>query len=331
MNYSQTKLIELMKEGKWPGENITPKHIQTVISNVFVFENKVYKFYKNDNDFFNKSFRNLSGKDERFLFTENDFRWNGTLSPSIYLDIKNITVRNGQIVEVSREEAEEIIMIMNRVDTSDVLYEKLIGNKISEEDCFEIGKQFGESMRKIQVKLPREYNFYDVFESLIQDQKDWISSVPENISLEESEAYCEYLDNYRQANREWFEELSAEVTVDGDFHSHNAIYSNNHFYLMDTYPPKEEWGIGHKLIPLYRLGTDILGLSGKQEFFEALVKGYEEGNGIKVNRKFDEFYIIYAASIAMPYLYMLSRIDPEKKKIAEQFHTFTRDYFAKLK
>lgn len=100
---------------------------------------------------------------------------------------------------------------------------------------------------------------------------------------------------------------------------------------MDTYPPKEEWGVGHKLIPLYRLGTDIWGLSGKQELFEALVKGYEEGNGIKVNRKFDELYIIYAAGIAMPYLYMLSRTDPEKKEVAERFHAFTRDYFAKLK
>lgn len=331
MNYSQSKLIELMKQGKWPGENTTPKHIQTVISNVFVFDTKVYKFYKNDNEFFNKSFRNLSDQDERFSFTEKDFKWNSTLSPSIYLGLKNIAVRDGQIVEVPREEAEEILMIMNRVDTRDVLYEKLIENKISQEDCFEIGKQLGESMKKVQVKLPKEYNFYDVFESRIQDQRDWISSVPENIPLEESKAYCDYLENYRQANKDWLEELSAGVTADGDFHSHNAIYSNGSFYLMDTYPPKEEWGVGHKLIPLYRLGTDIWGLSGNQEFFEALVKGYEEGNGIKVNRKFDEFYIIYAAGIAMPYLYMLSQTDPEKKQVAEKFHTFAREYFAKLK
>ncbi len=331
MNYSQKPLIDLMNTGKVFGESTTPKHIQTVISNVFVFESKVYKFYKNDNDFFNKSFRNLSDKEERFSFTEKDYKWNSTLSPSVYLGLKNIAFRNGDIVEVVREEAEEIVMIMNRIDTNDVLYEKLIAGEVSENDCFEIGKQLGESMKKVQVKLSREYNFYDLFESRIKDQRDWINSVPENIPPEEAKSYCDYLENYRQANKDWFQELSSEVTADGDFHSHNALYSKGNFYLMDTYPPKEEWGIGHTLIPLYRLGTDIWALSGKQEFFKALVKGYEEGNGIKVNRKFDELYIIYAAGIAMPYLYMLSRTDPEKKEIAERFHSFTRVYFAKLK
>ncbi len=331
MNYSQKQLIDLMNTGSVFGEKSLPKHIQTVISNVFVFETKVYKFYRNDNNFFNENFRNLSNSEERFSFTQKDYMWNSTLSPSIYIGLKNIALRNDSIAEVPLSEAEEIVMVMNRVDTRDVLYEKLIACEVTEQDCFEIGKQFGESMKKVQVKLQREYSFYDLFESRIKDQRDWIRSVPENIPLEESKEYLDYLENYRQVNKAWFDELSAEVTTDGDFHSHNALYSNKNFYLMDTYPPKEEWGVGHKLIPLYRLGTDIWALTGKQELFESLVKGYENGNGIKVNRKFDELYIIYAAGIAMPYLYMLSRTDPEKKEAAKKFHEFTMNYFKKLK
>lgn len=332
MNYSQKPLIDLIKAGKISGEIGLPKHIQTVISNVFVFDTKVYKFYKNDNDFFNKGFRDISGNDERFSFTEKDFKWNQTLSPSIYINLKNVGVRNGEIIEVPREEAEEIMMVMNRVDTHDVLYEKLIGNKITEDNCFEIGKQLGQSMKKVQTKLPRTYNFYELFESRIKDLRDWIKSVTHFISAEESDSYCDYLEDFRQKNRAWFEnELTAEITADGDFHSHNAIYSKDQFYLMDTYPPKEEWGIGHRLIPLYRIGTDIWALSGKQKLFETFVKGYEEGNGIKVDRRLDALYIIYAAGIAVSYLYMLQRTDPDKKEAAERFHKFTREYFAKLK
>lgn len=310
-----------------------PKHIQTVISNVFIFDRKVYKFYKNDNDFFNKGFRDISGKTERFSFTEKDFKWNNTLSPSIYTSLKNVVVKDNAIVEVdSSPEAEEIVIVMNRVDTHDVLYEKLMDNRVTEEDCFEVGKQLAESMKKVQVALPQTYNFYDLFESRIKDLRDWIRSVTDHISIEESDSYCDYLEEFRNKNKSWFEnELTAQVTTDGDFHSHNAIYSKGKFFLMDTYPPKEEWGIGHQLIALYRIGTDIWALSGKQEFFESFVKGYEASSGIKVDRKLDELFIIYASGIAVSYLYMLQRTDPEKKISAERFHNFVKGYFAKLK
>ncbi len=332
MSYSQKQLVDLLNSGKISGETGVPKHIETVISHVFIFDKIVYKFYKNDSEFFNKSFRNLSQNIERFSFTKKDFKWNQTLSPSVYLGLKNIAIKNAEINEVSPEEAEEILMMMNRVDTNDVLYEKLISNKITEEDCFEIGKQLGQNMKKVQMKLPGTYNFYDLFDSRIKDLRDWIKSVTDFISVEESDSYCDYLEDFRQKNKGCFEkELTAEVTTDGDFHSHNAIYSHGQFYLMDTYPPKEAWGIGHKLIGLYRIGIDIWALSGKQKFFEEFIKGYEEGNETKVDRRLDAVYVIYAAGIMVSYLYMLQRTDPDKKESAERFHTFTRDYFAKLK
>ena len=332
MEYSQKSLIELMKAGKISDETGQPKHIQTVISNVFLFDKKVYKFYKNDNDFFNKGFRDISGKTDRFTFTEKDYKWNSTLSPSIYIGLKNVVVKDGVIVEVDRDVAEEIIMVMNKIETSDVLYEKLIGEEITEEDCFEIGKQLGENMKKVQIEFPQTYNFYDLFESRIKDLRDWIRSVTDHISIEESNTYCDYLEEFRNKNKSWFEnELSTQVTKDGDFHSHNAVYSKGKFLLMDTYPPKETWGIGHQLIALYRIGTDIWALSRKQEFFESFIKGYEATSNIQVNRKLDELFLIYASGISVSYLYMLQRTDPEKRESAERFHKFIRDYFAKMK
>lgn len=333
MDYSQKPLIELMKAGKFPGETGVPKHIETVISNVFLFDKKVYKFYKNDNDFFNKGFRDISAKADRFAFTEKDYHWNHTLSPSIYTGLINVAVKDGAITEVATTaEADELVIVMNKIDANDMLHEKLVAGKISAEDCFKIGQQLAESMKRVQVTLPQTYNFYDLFESRIKDLRDWIRSVTDYISLEESNSYCDFLEEFRNKNKDWFEnELSAEVTTDGDFHSHNAIYSKGTFYLMDTYPPKEAWGISHQLIAPYRIGTDIWALSGKQEFFESFIKGYEASSGITVDRRLDNLYIMYASGIAVSYLYMLQTTDPDKKESAENFHKFVKDYFAKIK
>ena len=333
MNYSQKELIRLMKEGAMPEETGAPKHIETVISNVFIFDTKVYKFYKNDSKFFNSSFRDISGKAERFSFTRRDFEWNNSLSPSIYTGIIGVCVEGGAIrVYAPDKSAEELVIVMNRVNTNDVLFEKIMQGSLTEEDSFSIGKQLAQSLKKVQRELPGMRTYYQVFESRIKDLRDWIKSVVVHISEEESEKYLTFLNLFREKNRERFEnELSGGVTTDGDFHSHNAIFSDGSLYLMDTFPPKEEWLIGHQLIPIYRIGTDIWALSGKKELFDSFIRGYEEESGIVFDRTLDPVHVIYASSIALPYLYMLQENDATKKEAAKRYHAFIRKYFDEIK
>jgi aminoglycoside phosphotransferase family enzyme len=333
MNYSQQSLIKLFKSGEFPGEVGIPKHIETVISNVFIFDKKVYKFYKNDNEFFNKGFRNLAPKNGRFDFTKRDFKWNNSLSPTIYLEAVGVKVKNEKIVIVKNEEdAEEIVIVMNRVNTDDLLFEKLMRGEISEDESFLMGKQLAESLKNAQKKLDGNHNFYEKFEMRVSDLRDWIKSVSEFISEEESKEYCDFLEVFRKDNREWFEKgLSEELVHGGDMHSHNAVFTDGTLYLMDTFPPKEEWIVDHRLIPLYRVGADIWALSGNRNLFESFVKGYEAGSGTKVNRLLDDLYIIYASAIMVSYLYMLQRTDKEKRESAERFHKFIREYFSDKK
>lgn len=331
MSYFQKPLLGLLKEGKVSGEmgqHSKPRHIETVISNVFIFDTKVYKVYKNDNDFFNASFRDISTKENRFSFSKKDFAWNNTLSPSIYTELVGVRVTNDAIeYAVPEEEAEELVIVMNRINTEDILFQRLNRKDLSRDDCHRIGKQFAESFKKIQKRLPG-HNYFDLYGNRIADLRSFILLVTEYISAEESGAYCDFMDRVRLKHEDWFTStLSEEVSTDGDFHSHNALFSNGSFYLMDTYPPKEEWGAGHPLIGLYRIGVDIWALSGEKEFFEAFIKGYEEGSGTVVDRTLEDMYIMYGGGIMVSYLYMLQRTDPDKKEAAERFHAFLRNYF----
>ncbi len=333
MEYSQKPFVEIMKSGKISDENSIPKHVETVMSNVFIFDKIVYKLYKNDNDFFNKAFRDLAPKKDRMDFTKKDFEWNHSLSPSIYTKVIGINVKNGEIEIVEpTEDAEEVVIVMNRAKTKDLLFEKLTKGTISKDESFSIGKQLGETLGKAQKKLKEKHNFYDKFEARISDLRNWVGGVSEYVDEDEFKKYCDFLEEFRKNNREWFEnELSDEVVSGGDLHSHNAIFSDGILYLIDTYAPKEEWLVDHRLIPMYRVGTDIWALSGNRDLFESFIKGYEKGSGYKVDRRLDDLYVMYASSIMVVYLYILQRTDKEKKEASEKFHKFIQEYYEKIK
>lgn len=326
--YLQKPLIKLMKSGAFPGEKGVPKHIETVISNVFLFDTKAYKFYKNDSELFNIGFRDISVKKERFSFTEKDFEWNNGVSPSIYTKLVGVKVLNGAIqIASSQNDAEELLIEMNRVDTENVLFEKLIRKDITKEHCFEIGVLLAKKLKVFQKNISG-HTFYTLFGNRIEDLRQWITSIPECIQEEEVHTYLNFLDNFKKNNLNYFQnELTNEVTTDGDFHSLNCVYTEGALDLMDTYAPKDEWRMGHLHLPLYRIGADIWALSGKKEFFEAFVKGYETGSGRTVDRRLDAVFILYASAIMVSYLYQLQYADSSKKAHAEKYHAFLREYF----
>jgi aminoglycoside phosphotransferase family enzyme len=332
MNYSQKTFVEIMKSGKIAGEKSIPKHIETVMSNVFIFENTVYKLYKNDNDFFNKAFRDLAPKRDRMDFTKKDFEWNHTLSPSIYTKVIGIKIKDGEIeITEPTENADEAVIVMNRAKTEDLLFEKLLKDDFSPEESFSLGKQLGETLKKAQKKPAEKNNFYNKFEARINDLRNWVSGVTDYIDKTEFNEYCDFLEKFRKENREWFEnKLSDEMVTGGDLHSHNAIFSDGILYLIDTYAPKEEWLVDHQFIPMYRIGADIWALTNNKDLFERFLRGYEEGSGYKVDRRLDDLYIIYASSIMVVYLYILQRTDAGKKEAATRFHKFIREYYIKL-
>jgi len=329
MDYSQRPLIELMKQGNVPGEAGVPRHIETVISNVFLFPERAYKVYKRDNAFFNASFRDISGKAARFDFTRKDFAWNRALSPSIYLEIKGVSLRGGSVtVGEPADDADELMFVMNRIEAKDVLFERLMKGSVTTEDAYIIGRQLAADLQSVRVEPVTGVNYFELFERELEDLRAWIQGLSgADIPQEEWTAWLAYLERFRTEHQAWYEgELSSQVAQSGDMHSQNAIFTEGVFSLMDTYPPKEDWKLAHELTMFYRIGADIWAL-GSRELFESYRLGYEQSINQKVDRRLEEPLVVYSAAIMMAYLYSLQKSDASKKDAAAKYHAFLRAYF----
>ena len=318
-------IIEAFKQGKLiEFKNTTPHHIVTAISNVYVFENKAYKIYRNDNDFFNKNFNDLSKKEGRFIFTRKDFEWNSRLTPEVYTKLKGVILKDNTIQFTDpTDDSDELVIEMNKIDMSNQLIKKLVDNHVSLEDCFEIGKQFAEREVNLpKLKAPR--TAYEDFLSRYEDVRPWIGSI-KAIPQDEAEKYLSFVKDFIQSHKEYLDTEDL-MGVCVDIHADNAVLIGNNFLPIDTYAPKEAWLHGYKFINIYRIATDIYAFLGK-EYFEKVLEGYEKTGGVTLPREYDKFLLIYCMLIDWPYQHMLAEKEPWRLEVAKKYGSFIENIF----
>lgn len=317
-------MLEAFKEGRVAGESVIPDHIVSAISNLFVFGNKVYKIYKNDNQFFNGNFNDLSNKSGRFLFTRKDFDWNNKLSPEIYTEIKGAVMRDDTVMFTDpTDDSEELVIVMNKIDMSDGLIKRLVENRISIEDCYQIGFQLGQRIMKVQQVFP--LSLYEDFISRYKDLTAWALEVKE-IPAERVNEYLVFIKDFIEIHKDEFENSTNLMGQCLDIHADNAVYTSGKLLPIDTYSPKADWLHGYKFINIYRVASDIYAFLGK-EAFEQVLRGYEEATGEKLPRDKDKFMIIYCELIVWPYQYMLSEKEPWRIDVAKKYGIFIDKIF----
>jgi hypothetical protein len=318
-------VLEAFKAGKIGIENTIPSHIVTAISNIFVFEDKVYKVYRSDSEFFNNNFNDLSKKENRFSFTRKDFEWNNRISPEIYTQLKGvITVSDNVSLVDATDDVDELVIVMNKIDMSNQVIKKLIDNKIIVEDCYEIGKQFGERMSE----LPASYfslTAYEDFQSRYKDEVAWITSVRE-VPQDEAKNYLSFVKEFIEDHKEELNKKD-QMGLCLDVHADNAVYVNGTYLPIDTYAPKEAWLYGFKNINIYRVATDFYVFMGKEAFNE-VIRGFKDATGRKLPRDWDKFMIIYCELIMWPYQYMLSEKEPWRLEVAEKHQEFLKNIWS---
>lgn len=317
----------LVAEGKLEGFSGKPLVITTVISNVYVFENKVLKIYKRDNEWWNTSMQNLSGGQPRISFITKDFAFNQTLNPAVYIDLK-VLVQDGDIAILRdpQEGDDELVIVMNKIDTTQTLTKVLFEQKLTAEDCKKIGVDF--ATKKLNLSkdfLPAELtgNWYEQLIGRFNDLEGWVSSVPD-FPKDIGGTGLVKLRTILENQKEKFGAITAkDLAVCIDCNSENLLYSDHNLNFMDVYPPKNEWRSAAFDHDIFRVGADIYGFVGKHGF-NAYFQGVQSVSGDKLDPDLQDFYLLYGAMITGPYLYMLAQKNTDYLSQAQKYTDFIK-------
>lgn len=327
---SQAKIIKSFSLGRFSGCQEKPKHIVTVISNVFISGQRVYKIYKNDDKEFNTLFYDLSVKENRFKFTTNDFSWNHDLSPEVYLELRGILLQKENVVFTDPTKGvDELCIVMQKIDMHNALIIKLLNIELKTHDFYQIGYHFADRESKLPEISDSGLNLYQNFITRVRDVDEFFIYMKDVISSKETKKYVDYLYNFVEKHKVELGKAKHLIGTGIDIHSENAIYDHNRLYMIDTYPPKEDWRLGYKHINIYRLATDVLALRGEKEFREML-KGYQDFSKEKLDPAYEKFLVVYSSCIMVSYFNALAKHDPSRAKAAKNYLSFLRAYTRKV-
>lgn len=324
MTYSQKPLLSLFLEGRVPNEFGTPAHIETVISNVFLFPERVYKIYKDNNAFFNEHFRDISERASRFAFTKGDFEWNRALSPELYLELRAVKVGDNTVEYIDLpEQAEELVCVTKRMPENASFFSVLRSGDLDTNEFVSIGKQFAlREARAMFPDVPTE-TFADNVMTRIHDTENWVSDgvLDEWVSPQELQQWLAYL--YTTAES-LVSDDNRTLGFCFDLHSLNTFYAGGTLIPFDTSPPKESWRFGPTAINAYRLATDIRVYVGEVAY-RSFLSGYTAVSTRPPLRPDEEkMWTVYASLIMIQYLFFLGKTDPEKLPAAHAYLVFLR-------
>lgn len=328
------KIIQAFIDGEVDGVDeigTKPTHIETQISHVFLFPATVYKICKRDNTFFNEHFRDLSEKESRFAFYEEDFSVNNYFSPDVYLGLYGVSVVNDK-VQLNKEVAgaEDIVMKMKKINLSNNFSKLLHEKTLTLDDFFTIGFQQTKEVASYPNQPKTDESYYEFFRKKLNDVRDWMYSAPDYFSRDEVDEIIKEMQVFLEREKASFENISSDkyvITIDN--HSDNIFYENGKILFLDIYPPKKDWLIASPLINIYRPATDIFILAG-EECARSFINGCKEYYS-EMDESHEPFYFIYSAAIQGVSLHNLSQSNEIKKQDSILYKNFILKNIEKLK
>lgn len=315
--------ISLMKQGKVEGFNEIPEFIETTVSNVFIFPQakKVLKICRRDNEYWNKRFSDLSKNDTRIQFVKEDFNANHAVNPLVYLELKKIDVNNG-IVKLNKPNGEDydLVILMNYVDAKQSFNDKLFQKKIHAGVFESIGSQFADLKKNLLVSETKtNANWLEIMTQNVSDVKGWMESLSQYIQPEIIDRYAKLLTKYIEFYAERFSSVkSNDLAYSIDAHGENALYNEGKLEFIDILFPSVNWRWAPKEYDLYRLGTDIYMLSGKENF-ENYINGVKK-EYTSFDKKDKDFYLLHSAALMLCILATLLQSKPEKEPLMKKYY-----------
>jgi aminoglycoside phosphotransferase family enzyme len=332
---SDEKIINAFLDGSVKGlieHDISAEHIQTQISHIFLYKTTAYKFYRRDNEGFNKSFVNLGDEATRTKFYEEDFFYNHYFNPDVYQQLQKIKIARDKVELKNKEDVgDDWIIQMRRIDTTRNLTALLLAGKLKIDDFRKIGFQMTKAVAEFPHKPKTAKNCYEIMKIYLKDVENFAYLAEPLIRKEDTRRVMERLNLYLDGKKDRFANLQEKDFVSSiDNHSDNVFYEDNRVSFIDIFPPKEDWRIVEPLYVIYRLSADVEVLAGK-EYADALIDGHKEYYKIKeTGDDIRLFYQLYAAMIKGAYLYMLSMERGKRADEAKRYLEFVEANINKI-
>jgi len=303
-------LQEAFEQGKVAGISGMPERIiETLISKLYFFGDDVYKVYKYNKAFFG----DFSDSQFRHDFYNDDFTWNNTMSPDIYLELKQV-----------EEYGNDYYIHMKRIDDTQTLLNLVKENNFKKEDLELITEELFKrtekltELKKADLKDLFEMPYVDLDLRNLGTTRDWLRMGEEIIPKEEADALISKLKKFIETSSYFKDFKSDSYLASVDNHGGNILFSDNKVNFIDSMPPMRIWRMQSDAYSISRPATDLEVLVGK-EYSDVMFKKFEEVRNTKLDPKMRAYLQTVAALIQAPYMYVL-----KETELANKFWDFAK-------
>ncbi len=321
-----TNLIEIIESGKFNGLGKPDRVIETLISKLFFFDDFVYKVYKYNKAFFG----NFSDDRFRHEFYHNDFTWNNTMAPDIYLKLGYVKNDTDTVIETTHDSSEDYYILMRKIDDSQTLLKLIRKNSLQKSDLDLITREMFKRLEKLtEIKRTDMEDLFDMtYVDLelqnMESTREWLYMASDFISKTEIDSLVEKLKAFIQSNPFFknFDKNSYLACIDN--HGGNILFAEGKVNFIDSMPPMRIWRIQSDAYSISRPATDFEVLLSK-EYADVMFAEFEKVRHTKLDSKVRAYLQTAAALIQAPYLYILK--EPED---AQKFWNFAKNKILEL-
>ena len=312
-------LTEALEQGLVKEVGMPDRRIPTVISDLFVCGDKVFKRYKHELFFFADLLKFESRKE--FFFE--DFFWNNTAAPEIYRHLWGIEEKDGEYSLVPPTMGKDFLIEMSRIDDSQLLTKLLLDGKLTEKQVVLFIDALIDVLRILTAErkghLAHLFNkgLPQIMCEDIQTFNTWMRERETHIKKEDSDALIAILEKALAQEPYFTEATRGLLSAAIDNNSDNLLLLNHKPSFIDIMPPMEIWRVVDEYATIARTIVDIEVL-GESKLGEVARERYKKYNR-DIPPRAKLVHELRGAGIQWSYRHALGQHD-----IAERFGNYTK-------
>ena len=315
-----SNLIDAIENGNFNNLGKPERIIETLLSKLFFFGDDVYKVYKHNKAFFG----DFSDSSFRRSFYNDDFIWNNTMAPDVYIKLGYVKENGDILVETLSDDAQDYYILMKKIDDSQTLFNLIKNGEAKKEDLEFISSEMYSRVQKLTEKKKADMSelFGTTYAELdlrnLGTTREWLRMAPDLISNSEADSIIETLRNFVLTSLVFKDFNTEEYFASIDNHTGNILFYDGKVNFIDSMPPMDIWRVQNPAYVISRPATDFEVLIDK-EHADIMFAKFEECMNAKIDPKMKAYLQIIAALIQAPYLCVL-----KENEYAQKFWDFAK-------